>query len=389
MNNARLPQKSLLKVVVLGDAGVGKTSVVKQYVNGKFDKEYKPTIGADFLTTDVTIPDRRLLQLQIWDTAGQERFKSIAVSFYRGADACVLVYDICDIKTFQNLEMWMREFLENVGTNIDKDDFPFVVLGNKADKSEEMMVSKSRAEAWCKTKKNVSLFETSALSKKNLKEAFNHIAIAASGCVPSVSLVDVKDLGANPEVRAESDDGKALEEEPEQEPEDEKGNAIDAEERKYVVDDEDEEDEDEPLRAEIRRESPEESSKRGRKKPSRHKNKIKSSRRSSVHGSHASSKHSHKDNQSSRTSSKNSKKDSRYEHESKAKRSKRRNSVVDSIDSKDREDAQSRSGYDSPRNCQHSRRSTPYRHGRMDSIRLDDDDRYSTGSESPLSCCGI
>jgi len=249
-----------------------------------------------------------------------------------------------------------------------------------------MMVSMSRAEAWCKTKKNVSLFETSALSQKNLNEAFERVAIVASGCAPPVALVDVKDLVTDPVVSADSDDGKALEEDPEPEPEDEKANVIDAHDRKYV-NDEDEVVEDVQPRAEIRRDGPEESNKRGRKKTSKHKNKSKSSRHSSIHGSHGSSKYSHKENQSSQTSSKHSKKESRYEHDTKSKRSKRRNSVVDSIDSKDREDAQSRSSYDSPRTGRHSRRSTPYRNG--DSIRLDDDDRYSTGSESPLSCCGM
>merc|ERR1712061_299925 len=148
----------------------------------------------------------------------------------------------------------MREFLKNVGTDINKESFPFVVLGNKADKCEEIMVTISRAEAWCKTKKNVSLFETSALSQKNLNKAFERLAIAACELAPSVALVDVKDvtkpvisscleysgnLYFNPLIVADSDDSKALEKEPEPEPEDEPANAIDVQECKYV----DEEDE--------------------------------------------------------------------------------------------------------------------------------------------------
>jgi Ras-related protein Rab-7A len=382
MNPAQLLQKSLLKVVVLGDAGVGKTSLVKQYVNGKFDKDYKPTIGADFLTKDVSLPNRGQLKLQIWDTAGQERFRSMAVSFYRGADACVLVYDISDIKTFQNLEMWMKEFLDNVGSDINKDEYPFVVLGNKADKSEEMMVIKSRAEAWCKRKNNVALFETSAVLNQNLNEAFDHVAKVASRCLPSVSLVDVKDIVANPVEDTAFDDGKALEEEPEPEPEpeDRSVNLRDVDERKHV-DDEDEEEE--PRRAKIRRESPDESRKRGRKKTSKHKKKNKSSRRSSVHGSQTSSKSSYKGSQGSLPKSR---QDSREEFKVWNKKSKRRS---DSVDSRDREEAQSLSSYDSQRNVRHSRRSTPYRHGSIDSIRLDQDDRYSTESENTSYCCGM
>ncbi|KAF0721376.1 hypothetical protein AaE_010076, partial [Aphanomyces astaci] len=86
-------KKVLLKVIILGDSGVGKTSLMNQYVNQKFTNQYKATIGADFLTKEI-MSDEKLVTMQIWDTAGQERFQSLGVAFYRGADACVLVYDI-------------------------------------------------------------------------------------------------------------------------------------------------------------------------------------------------------------------------------------------------------------------------------------------------------
>jgi len=198
--------KSLLKVVVLGDAGVGKTSLVKQYVEHKFDEEYKPTIGADFLTKDMNLPGRGNITLQIWDTAGQERFKSMAVSFYRGADACVLCYDITDPKSFHNLEMWMQEFSDNAGTEIDQAKFPFIVLGNKADKGDsDRQIGKPRAEAWCKSKNNIPLFETSAVTKLNLDEAFDLVAQAAGRgeSIPQgVALASVADL----ESKAEDDE---------------------------------------------------------------------------------------------------------------------------------------------------------------------------------------
>merc|ERR1712167_311499 len=92
-------KKVLLKVIILGDSGVGKTSLMNQYVNKKFSKQYKATIGADFLTKEVLIDDK-LITMQIWDTAGQERFQSLGVAFYRGADCCVLVYDVNMAKTF-------------------------------------------------------------------------------------------------------------------------------------------------------------------------------------------------------------------------------------------------------------------------------------------------
>merc|ERR1719330_189848 len=157
----------------------------------------------------MNLPGRGNITLQIWDTAGQERFKSMAVSFYRGADACVLCYDITDPKSFHNLEMWMQEFIDNAGTEIDKSKFPFIVLGNKADKDEsDRQIGKPRAEAWCKSKNNIPLFETSAVSQLNLDEAFDLIAQAAGRgeAMPSVELSNVNDL------EKEEEESKAAEE---------------------------------------------------------------------------------------------------------------------------------------------------------------------------------
>ncbi|CAB1321941.1 unnamed protein product [Coregonus sp. 'balchen'] len=124
-------KKVLLKVIILGDSGVGKTSLMNQYVNKKFSNQYKATIGADFLTKEVTVDDR-LVTMQIWDTAGQERFQSLGVAFYRGADCCVLVYDVTAPNTFKTLDSWRDEFLIQASPR-DPDNFPFVVLGNKID----------------------------------------------------------------------------------------------------------------------------------------------------------------------------------------------------------------------------------------------------------------
>ena len=123
---------------------VGKTSLMNRYSTGKFTGQYKATIGADFLSKEnVVVTDmygqNHLVTLQIWDTAGQERFQSLGVGFYRGADACLLVYDITDPHSLDNLDHWRKEFLEQVGGGLQglgdsSTVFPFVVLGNKMDK---------------------------------------------------------------------------------------------------------------------------------------------------------------------------------------------------------------------------------------------------------------
>ena len=126
-------------------------------------RRYKATIGADFLTKEVMV-DERLVTMQarparsvcaaptpttrpapqIWDTAGQERFQSLGVAFYRGADSCVLVFDVNVAKTFENLDSWRDEFLIQAGPR-DPDNFPFVVLGNKIDLESRMVRARPRA----------------------------------------------------------------------------------------------------------------------------------------------------------------------------------------------------------------------------------------------------
>jgi len=167
-------KKVLLKVIILGDSGVGKTSLMNQYVNKKFSKQYKATIGADFLTKEVMIDDK-LVTMQIWDTAGQERFQSLGVAFYRGADSCVLVYDITDTKSFDSLVGWKEEFLVQAAPQTPE-EFPFVCIGNKLDLADsQRSVAKSKSSDWCQSNQ-MPLFEASAKDSTNVDVAFKQIA---------------------------------------------------------------------------------------------------------------------------------------------------------------------------------------------------------------------
>lgn len=208
--------RSLLKVIILGDSGygyltenmimmnirdwfvslwcfwgnfeyhpgglfcrVGKTSLMNQYVNKKFSSQYKATIGADFLTKEVEVDDR-VVTMQIWDTAGQERFQSLGVAFYRGADCCVLTFDVNSAKSFENLENWMEEFLAQASP-ADAANFPFIVLGNKIDAGteESRQVTEKQAKAWCKSRGDLQYFETSAKEDTNVETAFQAVARVA------------------------------------------------------------------------------------------------------------------------------------------------------------------------------------------------------------------
>mmetsp|Transcript_11431 Transcript_11431/g.27147 ORF Transcript_11431/g.27147 Transcript_11431/m.27147 type:complete len:183 (-) Transcript_11431:458-1006(-) len=152
---------------------------MNQYVNKKFSGQYKATIGADFMTKEVEVGDR-LVTMQIWDTAGQERFQSLGVAFYRGADCCVLVYDVNAIRSFENLDNWRDEFLIQASPS-DPENFPFVCLGNKVDQDEgnARTVSEKKAKQWCAAKGNIPYFETSAKEDFNVDAAFQCIAQSA------------------------------------------------------------------------------------------------------------------------------------------------------------------------------------------------------------------
>ena len=187
-------KKVLLKVIILGDSSVGKTSLMNMYVNRKFNNQYKATIGADFLTKEVMVDpagggEQRLVTMQIWDTAGQERFQSLGVAFYRGADACILVFDLTQKKSFDALTTWKEEFLIQSSPPGEPKAFPFVVLGNKSDLKDNRVVSRKQAEEFCKKAEIMAeegdkiwentYWETSSKENINVHKAFTRVAALA------------------------------------------------------------------------------------------------------------------------------------------------------------------------------------------------------------------
>eukprot|EP01133_Synstelium_polycarpum_P003831 gene3832-4422_t len=172
----------IVKCIMLGESGVGKTSLISQYTQKKFSTQHKATIGVDFQTRDLDI-DGVKVTLQIWDTAGQERFHSIGVAFYRGADCCILVYDVNDLSSFNQLGKWRDEFLLQsgaptvVGDNpTPGDNYQFVVIGNKIDTESQRVVSQKRALQWCEENGNICYYEMSASRADNVEKSFYSIA---------------------------------------------------------------------------------------------------------------------------------------------------------------------------------------------------------------------
>lgn len=163
-------KSTFLKVVLLGDGGVGKSSLMNRFVSGKFDSQSFHTIGVEFLNKDVNV-EGQSYTLQIWDTAGQERFKSLRTPFYRGSDLCLLVFAVDDVQSFKNLAMWRKEFLYYADIR-EKDNFPFILLGNKVDVNERV-VSQEEAHHFCREIGGVPYYETSAKDSTNVDNAFN------------------------------------------------------------------------------------------------------------------------------------------------------------------------------------------------------------------------
>ena len=157
------------KVLTIGESGVGKTCVLRRFVENKFLKNHLATIGIDFKTKTLNINNQEI-KLKIWDTAGQERFRNITTQYYKGADGIVLVYDVTDEASYDKIRDWMDQILSNT----QQDDIGLVLLGNKCD-MEPRNVTEEMGKKMAEELK-INYFETSALNGQGIKEAFEYLA---------------------------------------------------------------------------------------------------------------------------------------------------------------------------------------------------------------------
>uniref|UniRef100_A0A7S0Q732 Uncharacterized protein n=1 Tax=Coccolithus braarudii TaxID=221442 RepID=A0A7S0Q732_9EUKA len=164
-----------VKLVLLGDSNVGKSSLVLRFVRNQFNAEQVTTVGAAFLQAPVPLEDSDdKIQFGIWDTAGSERYKTLAPMYYRGAEAAIIVYDIRDFESFEGAKTWVKELKLYGQPNV-----VIALAANKCDMEEYRVVSTQEGQAYADAHE-MSYFETSAKTNSNVRKMFVDLA----QCVP-------------------------------------------------------------------------------------------------------------------------------------------------------------------------------------------------------------
>ncbi|UJR14824.1 hypothetical protein I4U23_001809 [Adineta vaga] len=155
----------LFKILIIGDSGVGKTTILQRFSQDYFSTEYVATIGVDFQIRTIDVDSKRC-KLQVWDTAGQDRFKCVVSSFYRNANGVVLCFDLTDLESFRNVNNWLEEVKRYC-----PDQTPVFLIGTKSDLISRRMVSQDMIKNFSE-KHNLSFLETSSKTNENVEKCF-------------------------------------------------------------------------------------------------------------------------------------------------------------------------------------------------------------------------
>ncbi|XP_008834923.1 ras-related protein Rab-32 [Nannospalax galili] len=163
-------REHLFKVLVIGELGVGKTSIIKRYVHQLFSQHYRATIGVDFALKVLSWDHRTLVRLQLWDIAGQERFGNMTRVYYKEAVGAFVVFDLSRSSTFEAVLKWKSDLDSKVHLP-NGNPIPAVLLANKCDQKRDSSQSPSQLDQFCKDHGFTGWFETSAKDNINIDEA--------------------------------------------------------------------------------------------------------------------------------------------------------------------------------------------------------------------------
>lgn len=160
----------MIKLLMIGDSGVGKSCLVLRFCEDSFTPTFIATTGIDFRVQMTELNGKRV-KLQIWDTAGQERYRTIAPAYYKGAHGILLVYDVTDEKSFLNIRNWMKSIEQHAPDTVKR-----ILIGNKSDMVNERVIDKAKGQGLA-DEYNIKFFECSAKSNQNVEDSFLELAL--------------------------------------------------------------------------------------------------------------------------------------------------------------------------------------------------------------------
>ena len=188
--NKEVDYDFLFKIVMIGDSGVGKSNLLSRFTRNEFTIECLSTIGVEFATKSVPV-DSKNIKAQIWDTAGQERFCAISNVYYRRAVGALLVYDITDSQTYENVANWLKDLKDHADGNI-----VVMLVGNKSDLKHLRAVPTEIAQQFADSNQ-MSFIETSALNSTNVEQAFTSVVkdiyhLVYDHCIPMSPIDEIE-----------------------------------------------------------------------------------------------------------------------------------------------------------------------------------------------------
>jgi len=190
----------LFKLLLIGDSGVGKSSLLLRFADNSYSESFIATIGVDFKIKTIEV-ENKVVKLQIWDTAGQEKFRTITSSYYRGAHGIIIVYDVTNRESFDNVKNWINEIARYASENVNR-----LLVGNKSDLEGKKAVTYEEGKELADSL-GINFIETSAKTSSNVEQSFLRMAGEIKGRIASAGS---KATGAQPKGQRLAGSGKSI-----------------------------------------------------------------------------------------------------------------------------------------------------------------------------------